>query len=114
MSDDSRGLTARGLQHTGEVFIQDGLGILVRGARQERQGMRGELRSTPYYLSVLPFFLLAKNKHGITHTLEKKTQQFHSLMVKYKTKSITNLLDLLEPLLRGAEGVLLSLQALQA
>lgn len=84
MSDDSRGLTARGLQHTGEVFIQDGLGILVRGARQERQGMRGELRSTPYYLSVLPFFLLAKNKHGITHTLEKKPQQFHSLMVKYK------------------------------
>lgn len=75
--------------------------------------MRGELRSTPYYLSVLPFFLLAKNKHGITHTLEKNPTISLS-HGQIQNKSITNLLDLLEPLLRGAEGVLLSLQALQA
>lgn len=35
MPDHGRGLAPGGLQDAGKVFVQDGLGVLVRGAREE-------------------------------------------------------------------------------
>lgn len=61
VQDDSRGLAAGGLEDTREVFIQDGLGVLVRGAREEGQRVGGELGSTSHDLCIFSLLLLVKN-----------------------------------------------------
>ena len=60
MADDSWGLAAGGLQDTREVFIQDGLGVLIRGAREEGQGVGGELGSTSHDICIFSFLLLVE------------------------------------------------------
>lgn len=58
MSDDGGGLAAGSLQHPGEVFIQDGLRILIGGAGEEGQRVWRELGSDCDNLCIFSFFLL--------------------------------------------------------
>lgn len=69
MADDSGGLAAGGLQDAREVFVQDRLGVLVRGAREEGQGVGRELGNTSYDLCVFSFLLLVTN-HTMSLTEE--------------------------------------------
>lgn len=111
--DDGGGLTAGCLQDTGQVFIQDGLGVLVGGAREECQRMWGELGSTSHDLCFFSFLLLVKtNKKTYKVNIGKKQKQQYFTFSE-KNQSPTNLLDLLQPLFQRVNGVLLSLQALQ-
>lgn len=109
--DDSWGLAAGGLQYTREVFVQDGLGVLIRGAREEGQGVGGELGSTPHNLYIFSFLFLVKTPWNIKSTEKKQKLRIH---FSTKNQCHTNLLNLLQPLLQRVHGVLLSLQALQA
>lgn len=58
MADDGGGLAAGGLQDSREVIVQDRLGVLVGGAREEGQGVGRELGSTRDGLCVFSFLLL--------------------------------------------------------
>lgn len=59
MADDGGGLAAGGLKDTGEVIVQDRLGVLVSGARQG-QGVGRELGGTCHDLCLFSFLLLVK------------------------------------------------------
>lgn len=109
--DNSGGLAAGGLQYTREVFIQDGLWVLIRGAREKGQGVGGELGSTSHDLCIVSFFFLVKTAQNIKSHDEKQ-----ELMISFSRKNHchTNLLNLLQPLIQRVDGVLLSLQTLQA
>lgn len=58
VAGDSRRLAAGGLQDAGQVFVQNGLGVLIRGAREEGEGVGGELESTSHDLRVVFLLLL--------------------------------------------------------
>ena len=61
VADDSGRLAAGGPQDAGQVFVQNRLGVLVGGAREEREGVGGELVSTSHDLRVVFLLLLITN-----------------------------------------------------
>lgn len=96
VSGDSWGLTAGRLQDAREVFIQDGLGVLVRGAREEGQGMGGKLGTAPCDLYIFSFLFLGKTSRNVKSSIQQPLRI--QLSRKHNPRD-TNLLNLLQPLL---------------
>lgn len=95
MPDDSWGLAAGGLKDAREMFIQDGLGVFVRGARKESQGVGGELGSTSHDLGIFSFLLLVNTDKAYKVINLEKTTTTAMIHFSSKNQSLTHLLNLL-------------------